>query len=380
MYPAELIISGRQRAHELAARLDDAPDLHVQDYPQRVGAGWFRFRLILTGDELAALLRDFTRDHKAVGIRPAQLVEVLADLAYRDPDAVAIGAVGDRPPATFVATLADGRLTQTAFGDQTLLPVTACQLADPAATLADWSIHAPKHLTASTARQVADTLAHAKGATAATQLMRRLGFDLNCWDPNADLGGYRWDPGITVHPTVGLTEIDLNTTRYVAGRGEGFAGIWDRDNPSQPIETWPDTHDGRAAMARRRFELVEAAIFAETLCLGERRWAPVREGDIRSYSPLPPAALVWIHEGNGGMVDCYERPSTRGVFREGMLGRARRVSTIDDAMAFGAATLKTRQAGPWQPVPDDVPRPLLETNAWVRAAAGGWNAEPHNVR
>jgi hypothetical protein len=45
-------------------------------------------------------------------------------------------------------------------------------------------------------------------------------------------------------------------TRYLLGYGADFFGIWDRQDPSRPIETFPRTDEGWAE-AWRRYVAIE---------------------------------------------------------------------------------------------------------------------------
>ena len=45
-------------------------------------------------------------------------------------------------------------------------------------------------------------------------------------------------------------------TRYLLGYGQSFFGIWDRQNPSQPVERFPRTDDGWG-QAWRRYTQIE---------------------------------------------------------------------------------------------------------------------------
>jgi len=46
-------------------------------------------------------------------------------------------------------------------------------------------------------------------------------------------------------------------SRYLLGYGKGFFGIWDREQPDQPMETFPRTDDGWGD-AWRRYTQIEA--------------------------------------------------------------------------------------------------------------------------
>ena len=48
----------------------------------------------------------------------------------------------------------------------------------------------------------------------------------------------------------------VREARFVAGRGEGFVGVWDRDNPGEPIERFPDTWSGEFSARERALDLL----------------------------------------------------------------------------------------------------------------------------
>jgi hypothetical protein len=52
---------------------------------------------------------------------------------------------------------------------------------------------------------------------------------------------------------IGRTHLDFSTTRYVAGYGNGFTGVWDRRSPAHPIRRF---EPGQVELAvRTAFEM-----------------------------------------------------------------------------------------------------------------------------
>ena len=64
-------------------------------------------------------------------------------------------------------------------------------------------------------------------------------------------------PQVSMNPNdTAVLQYTHTGTRYLLGYGQSFFGIWDRQNPAQPVERFPRTDDGWA-QAWRRYTQIE---------------------------------------------------------------------------------------------------------------------------
>ena len=70
------------------------------------------------------------------------------------------------------------------------------------------------------------------------------------------LGGLVLPLELGAEMSVAERSLSIREARFVAGRGEGFVGVWDRDNPGEPIERFPDTWSGEITADQRALELL----------------------------------------------------------------------------------------------------------------------------
>ncbi|SRR6266545_1212974 len=206
-----------------------------------------------------------------------------------------------------------------------------------------------------------------------------------------------WDSGGTFN--VVQRHIPIREARFVPGLGDGFAGVWDRERPEEPIARFRDTDEGQSQAEGLATKLLFEDAFAQRLVPGERlyvsweepRWVPrasfgeiatdermkkmlgghrvgpayfqtwpgpwllLEEDDGEQWPPIPPTGnpgrwflYVFAYEGSD---DCFD------LLCEGFF------ATRKEAQAYAARVYSTE--GPWMPVPDDVPRDLLATIRWA---------------
>jgi hypothetical protein len=85
------------------------------------------------------------------------------------------------------------------------------------------------------------------------------GFEPNAIEVPAASQGSSMTPGSSAATTAGTDTAVRYThsgTRYLLGYGDGFFGIWDRQNPAAPVERFPRTDDGWGE-AWRRYTQIE---------------------------------------------------------------------------------------------------------------------------
>jgi hypothetical protein len=85
------------------------------------------------------------------------------------------------------------------------------------------------------------------------------GFEPNAIEVPAGSQGASMTAGASPSTTAGADTVVRYThsgTRYLLGYGDGFFGIWDRQNPAAPVERFPRTDDGWGE-AWRRYTQIE---------------------------------------------------------------------------------------------------------------------------
>jgi hypothetical protein len=180
-----------------------------------------------------------------------------------------------------------------------------------------------------------------------------------------------------------------NLHRWVIAAGDDFYGLWDRDNPDQVLQRWPRTPEGMTSAREAADRLIFDPIVKATHLAGERYWATAP--GLTTPDPGNQCGAVIAHWHPRGTVSTIEpwtrQPLTRWrspVGRITLVGAAAdrydpaigRQLTLDvaldsceTALRVARAMIVTKGAGPWQRVPDDVPRDLLTTCDWVRTQA-----------
>jgi hypothetical protein len=266
--------------------------------------------------------------------------------------------------------------------------------ADQVATLAGWlqAVGLPAGRRRVTAERLLADVRRRKGDDALFGMLERLGLRVRdperWWD---ELGGATWHFGAMEPPMVGVTRVHWRSQRWAAAQGEDFYGLWDRERPERPAETWPKTGEGRDACERRLHELVVWPILRATRLPGDRRWCttrhPPRDGG-------PPTLLGWLAyrspAGAAALIAAFDPPRTRTLIPAGKVihvsqsqaAKAGLTGPVDnagfvllpnrdlrDVEAAFTAKLGGTQACPWTAVPDAVPDDLLATVAYVREQA-----------
>jgi len=202
--------------------------------------------------------------------------------------------------------------------------------------------------------------------------------------------------------SVAERSLSIREARFVAGRGEGFVGVWDRDNPGEPIEHFPDTWSGEISADQRALELLFEFETSQKRLNGvriflprvESRRLPWRAGlaGVRSGSRLrrfledhlPSSSHIITPTGPWILTEEEEDPRwspriPRGPggrwylyhFHEVPHGQAPAHLTILCHGSFPSMTEAKDAAnwwnagGTWAEVPESVPRDLLSTTRWV---------------
>jgi hypothetical protein len=222
-------------------------------------------------------------------------------------------------------------------------------------------------------------------------LLERLGL--------ADLGGFTrpLDP----HPTFRLVqrELPLRDARFVAGYGDGFVGVWDRERPAEPIERFGKDDDEELRARRHVYRLLFDHHLARKELPGRRLVHPrqaqrltYREFDVPEdsprfqrlrerlgrmpdkgfYSAVPTGPWLvteedpdgrWqptipVHDGRFYLYRLVsEHPDERLVCHGSF-------ASVEDAQE---AARREGAEGGWIDVPATAPRDLLSTVRWVEA-------------
>lgn len=272
----------------------------------------------------------------------------------------------------------------------------AAHHADTVEKLGSWlqAVGLPAGRRRVTAERLITEMQGRKGSEALLGMLERLG--LKVTDPERwweELGGATWHFGASEPGVVGTRKVHWRSQRWAAAQGEDFYGIWDRERPERPVQTWPKTPEGREAAERRLHELVVWPILRSTELPGERVWCqvhvskyaevelPVIQGALAHRAPTGAAALIWATDPPSTVLVIPAGRSVIPVGRwstemAGLLDPDLNVNPHgfilfpnrdlhDVQMAF-TAELAGRQLTDWEPVPETVPRTLLETIAYIR--------------
>ncbi len=173
-----------------------------------------------------------------------------------------------------------------------------------------------------------------------------------------------FDEVIDIEPETWLNSwtVRWRDARYVAGRGRGFVGVWDREDPGAPVSTYPDDRAGRSNARRRARRLVLEAIMKATrlvpdrlLVIGPDEWRrPGRHRRLLLADCEPDGAPAWAPcEWN-----IFDVAGSRGAptvypFDTGSFDRTRRMMGWHGP-AWHDIT-----------VPEEVPTDLYATAAWA---------------
>lgn len=130
------------------------------------------------------------------------------------------------------------------------------------------------------------------------------------------LGGCTGPGLISADTYAGEYPITDDIVRYVAGDlAPDRFGLWDRDHPEAPLETYPKNMDGYNRAHERLFELVQKPLLDRSILTGDVRYALIEPQPIERPAvgmlvrcENGSGALYWIVEGMAG-------PSTMTTFR-----------------------------------------------------------------
>jgi hypothetical protein len=245
-----------------------------------------------------------------------------------------------------------------------------------------------------------------RGESQAMEELRRLQEPL-LW---AEVGGDElagFERPLDPLPTLRLIrrELPWKEARYVAGYGSDCIGLWDRERPGEPIERFPPDHAG----LRAAYEDVTRLLFEDVLSrkelgglrlflprveprLVQQEISPDFLDHVQGLSPARRAAWEeelkrgsWVRTPSGPWLLAEEdeddawRPTLRGagryfLYAYGLTGAETQDETYLICMGNFPTEQDAREAatrhhaqGEWRPVPDEVPRNLLDTVRWLLA-------------
>jgi hypothetical protein len=337
------------------------------------GGGWYRLRARLT---------------------PPVIGDVVEILRERRADA-AVGLAGGAG-MVLLALVHGGIATDVLITSPGLLPVEPepLDIADPASVLGTWlaTVGLPLGRRRVDPERLVEDVRRRGGPDAVHWLFTRLGLTVRepemWWEA---LGGATWAHPISDAEPVGLQRVNWHAQRWAVARGADFWGLWDRERPDAPVETWPFESGPRAAEARLH-ELVVAPILRATMLPGERAWCfsdhPQEDGSVTRMPWLAHRSAA----GAGALIEATDPPRTNRLYpaaptlllsatsaqRLGVADRGRPAPgaplhltfpnrDLNDLLLACTVALGGRQASAWQRVPDGVDRALLATVAYVRA-------------
>jgi hypothetical protein len=339
---------------------------------QPVGHGWYRLRVEVAPTVLG------------------DLVELLAEARVG-----ALVGLGGTVEMVLLTLIHDGLAEELLVATAGLIPVPpGVELAPPGdeavATLTGWlqAVGLPAGRRVTAERLLAD-MRRRKGSDALIGMLERLGLQVR--DPERwweELGGATWWLPTMEPSRVGLTQMHWRSQRWVVALGEDFYGLWDRERPERPVQTWPKNREGADAAERRLHELVVWPILRSTRLPGERVWCTSKAAGLEG----PQGPVGWLAyrspAGAAALIAAYDPPITRllrpagpviliGGYSAAKAGFDRpRVGlgghmefpnrNLHDVETAFTADLAGTQASPWQSVPDTVPDDLLATMAYIR--------------
>ena len=210
---------------------------------------------------------------------------------------------------------------------------------------------------------------------------------------------------ILSHARIAGRDLSYRDARFVLGRGDGFIGIWDREEPARPIERF---QRGRRRRARRARADPRAAVRGGAVrerTPGTRLYLPRTTPElVRRDLGEPPSGMpaemremwyrmaaqgMYVHAGGAPwlIVEEDEDERWRVVMDFGRGGRFHlyavdaygeeltcrgRFETVGQAQEFAARAEDA--TGEWSSVPDVVPPTLIATLRWAqRELAGSTN-------
>lgn len=209
----------------------------------------------------------------------------------------------------------------------------------------------------------------------------------------------RFGGEVTLNQVIGETPVPWSATRWMGGiTNEQTLAIWDRENLPDPVHEWPSRGErpGRDMVEEFLYDYVARPILESTRLPGPRAWthcSPRWPNEATSDSRL---LVHWHPVGHMGVhaTGYPSSPSTPPARRinssmsrpgfQSVSGDAARwlgldvhadawstdvpLTAFEQVKAVAASeTIAGQYFRPWQDVPDDVPRGLEATMAWVRA-------------
>ena len=196
------------------------------------------------------------------------------------------------------------------------------------------------------------------------------------------LGGFRRPFDLLPRVSLVQRELSVRDARYVAGHGDGFVGVWDRERPAEPIERFDEDEEARARglvyrllfehqLAQKKLPGLRLVHPRQKERLLEREWR-----GRPAYAALPGGPWLVLEEEpddswrpavpwGSGRFYLYVFPREHVV--ESLVCHGAFASVEDAheaARSFGAD-------GEWIDVPAGVPRDLLSTVRWVEAELEG---------
>ena len=301
---------------------------------------------------------------------------------------VVYGPSGD---AGVILLAEGGAVTHVPFGAGVELLRNPGQTVSAAEALASWSQRFTSHaLSVASARRLLRDLNIRKDDAASDLVLRRLRLRTGKpRRPRLPYGQMRALADPAARPQhVGDELVDWNSERWLLGFGDDdegwFAGIWDRDHPESPVRRFRKNPDKPREALGVANELVMSPILQRTRLEGVRLWASLPEkwpppGVILHWAPdghlalhtteMPPRTVMRTpgptYHVNGAVAERFGHPTGgRRVVLE--------LETLDDAILAASYRLVDQNLG-WQPLPDSVPRGLVETADWINEQLG---AEP----
>jgi hypothetical protein len=332
---------------------------------------------------------DWVRDPAAQGERWWSL---LADVQVPPPQML-LDAV-ERAEAAVVVAAADDRTWHVSLVQDGGMSVLEVDRVGAAAAVEPWvrrwapAVRRPKmrrHVLGTKPDLLEDRLA---------LLLREAGWPLHQGFPDAkQLANFE----VRQAPSgpVGETYVAWSASRWVGGlRRDGGWALWDRDNPPDPVMTWPPGEEYRDAMYAELDRRVIRPILEHTELPGPRAWTRTLELNRDPY--MPSDALLLLHWSPNGHMTSFSIGNPRisstmsppgfvtvTEYQTEYLGihlppetfeaevRLKDFATVKRVEEAGHHIYRRLEA--WRDVPDTVPRDLMGTVAWIRSESG-WDA------
>jgi len=366
------VVRGRDAADVVYAALDTGSTV-VIDPPRPCGSRWW----LMEADATMAAL-----DRVEAGLAEGHIGIVLVG------DVAEYGVVSVFDPDTGAA--------KSSFGVAEPEGLLAEDRVVTRARIDTWlAAHAPKRPSQRVLTRAWADLESGRAREVAPALLKRWGWRYTSMDLRSLLEGFGGAPAPGPN-WVGLRRMDWHKVRWITGEGTAadgtrFLGLWDLDAPGPPVQRWPGDHEGRDHMYGAQFEFNTRPILEGTRLEGERFWTPIQRHPESMTGDAGAVLMHWPSDKTLAVIYPAPIPIT---FSLGAPGRtmgpgpwAARARLEPDP--FGLVTLPTRESAqrlayamlnphytdqlwddgptPWTLVPDDVPRDLLGTCAWIRS-------------